>query len=289
MPQTQSLVLAENHRLCGVGEPGEIVLRTPFRSLGYINASEENQRRFVRNPFREDDRDVVYHTGDCGRYRPDGSLDILGRIDHQVKLRGVRIELGGIETVLSEHPAVWQTVVLLREDTPGEKRLVAYVVGNTDHTLTAHDLRRFARQRLPEPMVPSAFVLLDALPLMANGKVDRRSLPLPDKTRPQQERTFVAARTPVEEVLAGIWAQVLDIPAVGIHDDFFDLGGHSLLAAQVIVRVRDALLVDLPLRCLFDAPTVAGLAEAVEALRWLAQGPLVDTVSAEMRREEGEL
>jgi amino acid adenylation domain-containing protein len=289
LPETQALVLAENNRLCGIGEPGQIVIRTPFRSFGYINASEENHRRFVKNPFRNDEQDLLYYTGDRGRYRGDGSLDILGRVDHQVKLRGVRIELGGIETVLGEHPAVWQAVVILREDRPGEKRLVAYVVAKQGQTLATNDLRRFLKQSLPDPMIPAAFVLLDTLPLTANGKVDRQALPQPGPTRPDLEPTFVAPRTPVEETLSGIWAQILGVQSVGIHDNFFDLGGHSLLATQVMSRVREALLIDLPLRTLFDAPTVVGLAESVETLRWLAEPPPVHSDRGEGTLEEGEL
>jgi amino acid adenylation domain-containing protein len=289
MSETQALVLAENNRLCGIGEPGQIVIRTPFRSLGYVNASQENRRRFVKNPYRDDDQDVIYYTGDRGRYRPDGSLDILGRVDHQVKLRGVRIELGGIETVLGEHPAVWQTVVLLREDSPGEKRLVAYVVVKPDQDPKSADLRQFLKQKLPDPMVPSAFVFLETLPLTANGKVNRRALPAPDRARPDLEPTFVTPRTPVEEVLAGIWAEILDVHPVGIHDDFFELGGHSLLATQVISSVRDTLLVELPLRALFDHPTVAGLAESVETVRWMSQSSHAFSDSSDGLMEEGEL
>jgi hypothetical protein len=180
-------------------------------------------------------------------------------------------------------------VVLLREDSPSEKRLVAYVVAKPGQTLTSTDLRRFLKQRLPDPMVPSAFVLLETLPLTANGKVDRRALPEPDRTRPDLEPTFVAPRTPIEEVLAGIWAQVLDVHPVGIHDDFFELGGHSLLATQIMSCVRDALLVDLPLRTLFDVPTIAGLAQSVETIRWLAQPSQTDSDHAGRSLEEGEL
>ncbi|MEJ2735565.1 MAG: amino acid adenylation domain-containing protein [Anaerolineae bacterium] len=261
LPETQALILAENDQLCGIGEPGQIVLRTPFRSLGYINASEENQRRFVQNPFRSDQEDVVYYTGDRGRYRPDGTLDILGRVDHQVKIRGVRIELGELETVLGQHPGVWESVALVREETPGDKRLVAYVTPKPDHTLTTSGLHSYLKQKLPDAMVPSAFVILDTLPLTPNGKVDRRALPEPDWQRLVREQGFEPPRTPFEEALAGIWAQILGIEQVGVHDDFFVLGGHSLLAAQVVSRLRDTLHIELPLRSLFDTPTIAGLAE----------------------------
>jgi amino acid adenylation domain-containing protein len=280
LPETQALILAENDQLCGIGEPGQIVLRTPFRSLGYINASEENRRRFVQNPFRNDKEDLVYYTGDRGRYRPDGTLDILGRVDHQVKIRGVRIELGELETVLGQHPDVWESVALVREETTGDKRLVAYVTPKPDHTLTTHGLHSYLKQKLPDAMVPSAFVILDTLPLTPNGKVDRRALPEPDWQRPILEQGYVAPRTPFEETLAGIWAQILGIEQVGIRDDFFVLGGHSLLAAQVMSRLRDTLQIELPLRSLFDTPTIAGLAELAEGQTQIAMpAPAIEPYS----------
>ena len=155
--------------------------------------------------------------------------------------------------------------------------------------LSNHKLRSFLTEKLPEYSVPSAFTMLEALPLTPNGKVDRRALPAPDWSRPELEQGFVAPRTPTEEALVGIWAQILGVERVGIHDNFFELGGHSLLATQVMSRVRDALMVDLPLRSLFDAPSVAGLAKSVETVHWLAQGPSVHAESAESMREEGEL
>ncbi len=272
LPETQALILAENHQLCGIGEPGEIVIRTPFRSLGYINGSEENQRRFIKNPFRDDPQDLLYRTGDHGRYRPDGSLEILGRLDDQVKIRGIRIEPGEINTVLCQHSTIRESVVIAREDSPGDKRLVAYVVPNPGEIPTTSELRQFLKEKLPDYMVPSAFVSLDALPLTSNGKLDRRALPAADWTGRDREETFVAPRTPVEEVLAGIWSQVLGLERVGIHDNFFELGGHSLLATQIISRIRDTFQVELSLRCLFEAPTVVSLGENIEVARQGEQG-----------------
>ncbi len=270
LPHTQALVLSPNGQMCGIGEPGEIVIRTPFRTLGYINADHENRRRFVPNPFRDDERDLLYRTGDRGRYRADGALEFLGRFDHQVKIRGVRVEPGEVEAVLGRHPKVCQSAVVAREEVPGgepfgsSKRLVAYIVPERGQEPTSSELRGFLKAKLPEYMVPTAFVVLEALPLTPNGKVDRRALPVPEEAdRPPLEEAFVAPRTPVEEALAGIWEEVLGLEGVGIHDDFFELGGHSLLAAQVMGRLNEHFGVELPVRALFDAPTVAGLALAI--------------------------
>src|ERR1019366_4364403 len=186
----------------------------------------------------------MYKTGDLARYRPDGNIEFLGRADRQVKIRGFRIELGEIEAVLGQHSAVREAVVLAREDAPGEKRLVAYVVADS----TADELRRFLKDKLPDHMLPAVVVLLDTLPMLPNGKINRRALPAPDRTRPELDKSFVAPRTPTEELLAEIWAQFLDLERVGIYDNFFDLGGHSLLANQAVSRMREAFQVEIPLR-----------------------------------------
>jgi acyl carrier protein len=227
---------------------------------GYLNRPALTAEKFIENPFSDEPGARLYRTGDLARYLPDGNIEFLGRVDYQVKIRGFRIELGEIEAVLDQHPAVRKVVVLAREDTPGDKRLVAYLVPNQEQAHTASELRMFLKEKLPEYMVPSAFVTLDALPLTPIGKVDRRALPAPDRSRPELGGTFVAPRTSVEERLAGIWAQVLGLERVGIHDNFFELGGHSLLATRVISRTCDAFRVELPLRSLFEAPTVADLA-----------------------------
>ncbi len=198
---------------------------------GYLNRPELTAEKFIPDPFSAEPGARMYKTGDLARYRPDGNIEFLGRADHQVKIRGFRIELGEIEAALGQHPAVREAVVLAREDAPGEKRLVAYVVAGA-RAADDDDLRRFLKEKLPEYMVPAVFVLLDALPLMPNGKIDRRALPAPDRSRPELDKAFVAPRTPTEELLAEIWAQLLDIERVGVHDNFFDLGGHSLLATQ---------------------------------------------------------
>jgi acyl carrier protein len=207
----------------------------------------------------------MFRTGDLGRFRADGQIDYLGRIDQQVKLRGMRVELGEIEATLEHHPSVKQAVVVLDANS-GEPRLVAYAVSRPEIVLVPATLRRFLRQHLPEHMVPAAFVALDALPLMPNGKIDRKRLPAPG-AEASTGVPYVAPRTDIEVTIAEIWSQVLHVGRVGAHERFFDLGGHSLLAMQVLARIRNALDVDVSLRALFDDPTVSGLAAAVEEAR----------------------
>jgi acyl-coenzyme A synthetase/AMP-(fatty) acid ligase/acyl carrier protein len=263
LPQTQVLVLAEQQRLCGIGEPGEIVIRTPFRSLGYINAKEEQTARFFPNPFMDDANDVVYATGDLGCYGPDGTLQFLGRMDYQLKIRGVRVEPGSIEATLSHHPDVNACVVMARQDETGETLLVAYLVRTPGAETTVQSLRQFLHQRLPAAMIPSIFIWLDVLPLNANGKVNRRALPNPDAAMLQTATDYIAPRSPFERELADIWAETLQVTRIGISDDFFDLGGHSLLAVQLVSRVREAFHVEMPLRQVFDTPTIAEMADAI--------------------------
>jgi acyl carrier protein len=200
---------------------------------------------------------------------PDGSIKFIGRLDHQVKIRGFRIELGEIETILAQHPAIRDTVVTVREDIPGDKRLVAYIVEQEqlDREQVINDLRAFVRAKLPAYMVPSAFVVLEAMPLTPNGKVDLSALPLPGHTSAELAGKSEAARTPTEELLAAIWSEVLDVKEVSVHDNFFDLGGHSLLATVVISRIRNGFNMELPLHVLFEAPTLAALAEEIETMR----------------------
>jgi amino acid adenylation domain-containing protein len=263
IPGAQALVLAHNKQLCGINEPGEIVIRTPFRTLGYMD-SEESAGRFLRNPFREDPEDVVYFTGDAGRYRSDGMLEILGRIDDQVKVRGVRVEPAEVTAILSQHPFVKDCIVVGKKNAHGETCLVAYVVILQDgSTTTAAQLRSYLLGRLPVAIVPSMIVLLDALPLAPNGKVDRNALPEPDHAR-QTGDSFSAPRSDLEKVLAGIWAEVLKLEKIGVHDNFFDAGGHSLLAIRVLSRVTQAFHLTIPLKVLFESPTVAEMAEVIE-------------------------
>src|SRR5207245_9238000 len=200
------------------------------------------------------------------RFLNDGCIEFQGRIDHQVKIRGYRIELGEIETVLGKHPTVHECVVSAREDVAGDKRLVAYVMPEGGGGTNASDLRAWLKERLPDYMIPVAYVELERFPLTPNGKVDRKRLPAPDYGPSESANLGRTARTPVEEIIAGIWIEVLSVQRVGAEDDFFDLGGHSLLATKVISRIRQAFSVELPLRAMFETPTVVGLAERVEAL-----------------------
>ena len=241
---------------------GEIAIRSAHVALGYLKRPGLTAERFIPNPFGNGER--VYRTGDLARWREDGNLEFLGRIDHQVKVRGYRIELAEIETVLGAHPSVGQAVVVAREDEPGEKRLVAYVVGEDGVAPEVNGLRAHLKQRLPDYMVPSAFVIVSALPLTPSGKIDRRALPAPEGRPAVSE--YVAPRTGVEEVLAGIWCEVLKLERVGAHDNFFELGGHSLMAMRVIARVRDVLGVELPLRVLFKEADLTETANAIHAV-----------------------
>ncbi|HEX2077170.1 MAG TPA: amino acid adenylation domain-containing protein, partial [Longimicrobium sp.] len=242
------------------GVPGELYIGGAGVARGYLGRPGLSAEKFVPDPFAAEPGARLYRTGDLARWRPDGTLEFLGRNDHQVKVRGLRIELGEIEAALRGHGSVADCVVMARADA-GEQRLVAYVVGGVE----AAELRAHLRRSLPEYMVPSAFVFLDALPLTPNGKVDRKALPAPELA-PAEDR-YVAPRTPVEEVLAGIWAEVLRLERVGANDSFFELGGHSLLATRVVSRVRELFGVELPLRALFEGPTVAELAGRVEEMR----------------------
>jgi amino acid adenylation domain-containing protein len=255
-----------------IGVPGELYIGGAGLARGYLNRPEITSESFIPNPFSQQPGTRLYRTGDSCRYLPDGNIEFLGRIDHQVKIRGFRIELGEIESTINQHPGVQGSVTIVREDVAGDKRLVAYVVPRQEGAPTINELRSFVKQKLPEYMVPSAFVFLDSLPLTSNGKVDRQALPVPSQNRAELEESFVAPRTPTEEMLAGIWAELLHVEQVGIHDSFFDLGGHSLLATQVVSKLRETFGVDLPLRFLFDAPTVAGLAERIETARRSEQG-----------------
>jgi amino acid adenylation domain-containing protein len=263
IPNARIYILDEALRLLPIGVVGQMHIGGVGLARGYLNRPELTAGRFIPDPFSAEPGARLYKTGDLARYLPDGNIEFLGRGDHQVKIRGFRIELGDIEAALGEHPAVGQAVVLARTDTLGETRLVAYLVADA----TADELRRFLKDKLPDHMVPAVFVPLDSLPLLSNGKVDRQGLPAPDRTRPELDNAFTLPRSPTEELIAEIWAQLLDIERVGIHDNFFDLGGHSLLATQAVSRIRDAFQVEIPLRRLFELPTVAGLAESIEAAR----------------------
>ncbi|MFB2839283.1 amino acid adenylation domain-containing protein, partial [Floridanema evergladense] len=259
---TQVYILDSYLQPVPVGVPGELHIGGAGLARGYLNRKELTQEKFIPHPFDNNER--VYKTGDLARYLPDGNIEYLGRIDNQVKIRGFRIELGEIEALLSQCPQVQAAVVIAREDIPGDKRLVAYIVPLPDTALTVSELREFLKAQVPEYMIPSAFVILESLPLTPNGKVDRRALPKPDFHSEQKDK-YAAPRNSVEEILTQIWAEVLNLNSVGIYDNFFELGGYSLLAIQLVSRIRSQLQVEVPLQSLFAAPTVADLATIIAA------------------------
>ncbi len=264
IPDLQIYVLDEELRPVPIGVAGEMYVGGAGVARGYLNRPELSAERFIPDPYGVESGGRLYRTGDLARYLGDGELEYLGRIDDQVKIRGFRIELGEIEAVLVAHPGIEEAIVMAREEERGEKRLVAYLVTRPEAGLSISEVREFLKVKLPEYMVPAVYMKLGAMPLTENGKLDRRALPVPDAARPDSGEAYVAPRTPVEEVLAEIWAEVLNVAQVGINDNFFDLGGHSLLATQVISRVREACHIDLLLRHLFETPTIAGLAERIE-------------------------
>ncbi|HEU4556864.1 MAG TPA: amino acid adenylation domain-containing protein, partial [Longimicrobium sp.] len=258
IPDLRLYVLDPARKPVPIGVPGELYVGGAGVARGYLNRPELTAERFVDDPFAPG---RLYRTGDRVRWMADGTLEYLGRLDEQVKIRGFRIELGEVEAALRQASGVRDCAVVVREDEPGDRRLVAYVVREAE----PEALRDRVRRSLPEYMLPAAFVFLDALPLTSNGKLDRKALPAPEPA--SAEDRYVAPRTPVEEVLAGIWAEVLRLERVGVEESFFDLGGHSLLATRVVSRIREVLAVELPLRALFEGPTVAELAKVVEEMR----------------------
>ena len=259
---TQTYVLDAALQPVPVGIVGELYIGGVGVARGYRNRPDLTAERFIPDPFRGD-RGRLYRTGDRVRFRPDGVLEYLGRVDGQIKLRGFRVELGEIEAALRGVTGVRQAVVRAREEVPGETRLVAYVVPEPACSPSVGDLRRLLKKTLPAHMVPANFVFLGALPMTPNGKLDAAALPAPEPGRPELGTAYHKARTPVEEALTEIWIEVLRVGRVGVDDSFFELGGHSLLATKVISRIRSALHVELPLRDLFLNPTIAGLALAI--------------------------
>ncbi|MBW4678523.1 MAG: amino acid adenylation domain-containing protein [Microcoleus vaginatus WJT46-NPBG5] len=265
---TQIYILDSHQQPVPLGVAGELYIGGDNLARGYLNRPELTTEKFIANPFKPQSDARLYKTGDLARYLPDGNIEFLGRIDSQVKIRGFRIELGEIEATLRQHPEVEQAVVIDWEDVAGDKRLVAYIVPKEEliasksnlENLNLSELRTFLQEKLPAYMVPAAFVILKILPLTANGKIDRQKLSTADKACLFSTETFVAPRTPIEEKLADIWAEVLRLEKISIYDNFFELGGHSLLATQVISRLRQAFQIELPLTHLFEFPTVADLA-----------------------------
>ncbi|MBD1943541.1 amino acid adenylation domain-containing protein [Coleofasciculus sp. FACHB-712] len=294
---TQLYILDRHLQPVPVGVAGELHIGGVGLARGYLNRPDLTAQKFIPNPFKNltiqppslagnslgESR--LYKTGDLARYLPDGNIEFLGRIDNQVKLRGFRIELGEIEAALIQYPAIRETVVLLREDNPGDKRLVAYIVPKKQAP-SIHNIRDFLKQKLPSYMVPSAFMFLEALPLTANGKIERRALPVPENLS-LSVVAYIAPRNPVEEKLAQLWTEVLDLERVGIHDNFFELGGNSLVATQLISKVRRTFQVEIPLRNLFELPTIAGLAENISQTKQSnadAQEAAIQPISRTARR-----
>ncbi|EGK86184.1 amino acid adenylation domain protein [Microcoleus vaginatus FGP-2] len=257
---TQVYLLDSHLQPVPMGVPGELYIGGDGLARGYLNRPDLTEEKFLQNPFSDEPGTRLYKTNDLARYLPNGNIEFLGRIDNQVKIRGFRIELGEIEAVLAQHPTVKETVVTARKDISGNKSLVAYIVSHQEQASTIDELRRFLKQKLPDYMVPGAFVLLEALPLTPNGKVDRRALPAPDQIRKEPEETFVAPRNELELQLTQIWEKVLGVHPISVKDNFFDLGGHSMLAARLFAQIEKKLGRNLPLANLFQAPTIEELA-----------------------------
>jgi amino acid adenylation domain-containing protein len=327
MGNHQTYILDQHWRPVPIGVAGQLYIGGTGLARGYLHRPDLTAEKFIPNPFCNgrwpmadgrltqstiDHRPFamgtrLYASGDLARYRPDGNIEFLGRTDHQIKIRGFRVELGEIETVLRAHAAVRDIAVVALEAAPGEKRLVAYVVptlaeaGAPAAAVAAsapaatalpplssiQELRRWAQARLPEYMIPAALVLLDTLPLTASGKIDRRALPAPDWSQRLLDADYIAPSTPVEQVVADLVAQMLGLPRVGIRDNFFALGVHSLLATRLVVRLCDIFAIKLPLRSLFEAPTVAGLAERIETLQWVTKGAELSADAADDGYEKG--
>ncbi len=267
---TQIYVLDSHHQPVPIGVAGELYIGGDGLAKGYVNRPELTAERFIPNPFSSEPPARLYKTGDRVRYAPDGNLEFLGRFDRQVKVRGFRIELEEIEALLNAHTLVRESVVMMREDEPGEKRLIAYVVPRTDTNAAAQpttetqisgdDLRDYMKLRLPDYMIPAAFIILDSLPLTPNGKVNHRALPVPELTRNARESAFVAPRDPFEQQLTDIWEQVLGVSPISVYDNFFALGGHSLLAVRMVSMIENVCGKKLPLAELFADATIAHVA-----------------------------
>jgi acyl-coenzyme A synthetase/AMP-(fatty) acid ligase/acyl carrier protein len=253
-------VLDESLRPVPIGAPGELHIGGPGVARGYVNRTELTSQKFIPDPFGGDKHARLYKTGDLVRYRSDGNIEFLGRIDNQIKIRGFRVELEEIEQALRSLTGVTDCLVVLREDKDGDKRLIAYVVLDSHNKLTIAGLRNHLKTKLPSYMVPALFEIIGALPLLPSGKIDRRALPEPRPAGLELTDSFVAPRTPIEQLLAVEWCEVLKLERIGIHDNFFELGGHSLLAAKVVSKVRNNLEIELSMVDLFQAPTIASLA-----------------------------
>jgi len=261
---TQVYVLDGNEQQVPIGVYGELYIGGDGLARGYFNRPELTAEKFISNPFKNNSKERLYKTGDLVRYQADGNIEFLGRIDHQVKVRGFRIELGEIEATLNQQDTVQEVVVIVREDTPGDKRLVAYIVAKPQSETSSTELRRFLQKQLPDYMVPSTFVVLEALPLTPNGKIDRKALPQPEGQRADLETAYIAPRSKIERKIATILKTVLQIDQIGVRDNFFDLGGNSLLLVQAQEKLVQALNRDVTVMALFQCPSISALAHHLE-------------------------
>ncbi|MGL5874459.1 MAG: non-ribosomal peptide synthetase [Xenococcaceae cyanobacterium] len=290
---TQVYILDANLQPVPIGVPGELHIGGEGVSKGYLNRPNLTKEKFIANPFSSDPNSKLYKTGDLARFLPDGQIECLGRTDYQVKMRGFRIELGEIEAIMGQYSAVKEAVAIVREDTPGAKTLIGYFVANAIDKDAASqqipELRRFLKQRLPEYMVPTIFMVVDAMPLTPNGKIDRKALPQPDSLRLELVANYVEPRNDLERQITEIWAEVLNLESVGIHDNFFELGGYSLLGIQIVSRLRQALQIEILLSNLFELPTIAELSARIETLRWATQSQQFSDNDLDEDYEEGEL
>jgi amino acid adenylation domain-containing protein len=286
---TQSYILDPHLEPAPIGVHGELYVGGAGLARGYWNQPELTAEKFVPNPFVQGER--LYNTGDRARYLANGNIEFLGRLDNQVKIRGHRVEQGEIEAALNQHPAVRTSVVIVHSDLSENpkfkienlKSLIAYVVAKQQAAPSVGELRGYLKEKLPEYMVPSTFIIIDNLPLTPNGKIDRNALPPPGGARPKLDRELVTPRTEIEEMVAQVWRELLRLDLVGVHDNFFDLGGHSLLATRVVARLRNNFSVDLPLRQLFESPTVAGLANHIKILLQDQSGTRIPPIVAVSR------
>ncbi|HEY4034598.1 MAG TPA: amino acid adenylation domain-containing protein [Ktedonobacteraceae bacterium] len=282
---TQLYILDGQLQLVPIGIPGQLYIGGDGLARGYLNRPELTAESFISHPFSDEPGARLYKTGDLARYRVDGTIEHLGRLDFQVKLRGFRIELGEIEALLNQHPAVQSSIVLHQEDIPGDARLIAYLTVKQRHIPSLNDLRSYLRKKLPDYMIPSAFLIIDALPLTPNGKVDRRALPKVEGLLVESETAFVAPQTESERTIAAIWQEVLGVKKVGVQDNFFDLGGNSLLLAQVHSKIQAILKRNIMLLELFEYPTVSSLVEHLNPGRPAPSSPQGNLGRAEVRRE----
>jgi acyl carrier protein len=281
-------ILDHNLSPVPIGCTGELHIGGIQVARGYLNRPELTAEKFIPDPFSAAPDARLYKTGDLARYLPDGSIEYLGRIDFQVKIRGLRVELGEIEARLAELNAVDKCVVIVREDRPGDQRLVAYYVVKPGVDVSISDWRSYLRSKLPEFMIPQHFVELDSIPISPNGKVDRKALPKPEAEK-ACEKNYVAPRTGAEQKIAAIWQEVLNRERVGVSDDFFELGGHSLLATQVMSRINRLFKIQLSLRRFFEARTIEALAEFLDTSLWNTEDSKVFDLAGIEEREVTEL